>query len=49
MAVLMMAELETSKRAGRGSDKSNKHHKYTLDEVITQIYLVKSTFTRDPK
>ena len=30
----MMAVIETSKRAESGSDKSNKHHKYTLDEAL---------------
>ena len=30
----MMAVIETRKRAESGSDKSNKHHKYTLDEAL---------------
>ena len=29
-----MTELETSRRAGSSSDKTNKHHKYTLDEAL---------------
>ena len=29
-----MAELETERRAGSGSDKTNKHHKYKLDEAL---------------
>ena len=29
-----MAELETSSRAGRDSDKTNKPHKYTPDKVL---------------
>ena len=30
----LMLELETSRRAGSGSDKTNKDHKYTLDEAL---------------
>ena len=30
----MIVVIETSKRAESGSDKSNKHHKYTLDEAL---------------
>ena len=29
-----MAVLETSRRAGSGSDRSNKHYKYTLNEAL---------------
>ena len=28
-----MAVLERSRRTGSGTDKSNKHYKYTLDEA----------------
>ena len=48
-----MEESETNRRAGSGSDKINKHHKYALDEalqemlefddeVITEVYLIKA-------
>ena len=29
-----MAESETQRRAGSGSGKINRQHKYTLDEVL---------------
>ena len=29
-----MLKLETRRRAGNDSDKTNKHHKYTLEEAF---------------
>ena len=33
-----MAVLERSRRTGSGTDKSNKHYKYTIDEA-SQVVL----------
>ena len=32
-----MLELEPSSRADSDSDKTNKHHKYTLDEALQAV------------
>ena len=32
-----MEEFETNRRAGSGSHKINRHHKYTLDEALQEM------------